>query len=297
MAAAKPFISGLSNRESGKLARFRVPVHDVPTERSSADLRADHPALRDGRTLFPSTVVDPADGHRILVDGHNNLKTGRRVVVGPWAGMPIFTITLEERATCPRSCHAWDTCYGNALYMAKRKAYTPDFAKYLNDELFAKAKKHRRGFVVRLHVLGDFPDVRYVEYWWYWLRKIPQLHVWGYTTRERDGAIGTAIDRLNVQFPSRWRVRFSQAANQIQAGSSLGATIIWHAGDDKKIAKSIVCPVERGKAETCGACGLCWFRPADDFTIVFVGHGRKKRSGPVLKAPKAAMRQSKNGSA
>lgn len=59
-----------------------------------------HPALVEGRTIFPSTVVAPADSPRLLVSGTNQRKIGRIVSKGRWKGFPLYTLTLEERATC-----------------------------------------------------------------------------------------------------------------------------------------------------------------------------------------------------
>jgi hypothetical protein len=67
-------------------------------------LRQDHPAAVEGRTIFPRSVVGAADSPRLLVSGHNNSKLGKEVLRGSRAGWPIFHLTLEERATCPRSC-------------------------------------------------------------------------------------------------------------------------------------------------------------------------------------------------
>jgi hypothetical protein len=84
------------------------------------DLAADNPALAEGRTIFPSTVVGTMESPRFLVSGHNNPKLGKEVQKGPRAGWPIFHLTLEERATCPRSCPVWAGCYGNAMPFARR---------------------------------------------------------------------------------------------------------------------------------------------------------------------------------
>jgi len=65
-----------------------------------------HPAYRSGRTIFPSRVFDADEVQHILKSGHQNRKIGRDVRKGPRRGWPIYMLTLEERATCPRSCKA-----------------------------------------------------------------------------------------------------------------------------------------------------------------------------------------------
>lgn len=70
----------------------------------------DHPAIIEGRTVYTSTVKDPAAAGGILKSGHHNPKIGRVVTKGCWKGFPIFMLTLEERKTCPRSCGSWRSC-------------------------------------------------------------------------------------------------------------------------------------------------------------------------------------------
>jgi hypothetical protein len=83
-------------------------------------LGALDPAYRSGRSIFPSRVFDPDEVQRVLKDGHQSRKIGKFVTKGPRRGWPLFTLTLEERATCPRSCKAWAFCYGNNMQAAER---------------------------------------------------------------------------------------------------------------------------------------------------------------------------------
>ena len=140
-----------------------------------------HEALTGKRTLFPSTVVEPFKSDRCLVSGKNSRKLGDRVTVGPWAGFPIYQLTLEERATCPETCHHWSTCYGNGMQLARRHRHGPDLELAVHGELVDLQEEHPDGFVVRLHVLGDFYSVDYVKVWERWLDEFPALHVFGYT--------------------------------------------------------------------------------------------------------------------
>lgn len=103
----------------------RFASKPIEPERSPG-LSVGHPALSEGRTIFPSTVTASKDSPRFLVSGHNNPKLGKAILKGPRAGWPIYQLSLEERATCPRSCEQWSTCYGNAMHLARR--HTPDAA-------------------------------------------------------------------------------------------------------------------------------------------------------------------------
>src|SRR5262245_38746167 len=66
-----------------------------------------HRAALDGTTRFLARRTASAVAERLLIDGANNRKIGGRVTKGALRGVPVFTLTLEERATCPRTCVHW----------------------------------------------------------------------------------------------------------------------------------------------------------------------------------------------
>jgi hypothetical protein len=145
----------------GPLRRFE----SIKPKGHRIHLADDHPSVRFGRTLFPSRVEHPDDRPRLLIDGHNSRKIGKTVMKGKLKGFPIFTLTLEERATCPRTCLEWKTCYGNSMNWARRIKHGRAFEERLWEELAEKQAKHPNGFLVRLHILGDFYSVDYAELW------------------------------------------------------------------------------------------------------------------------------------
>jgi hypothetical protein len=98
-------------------------------------LGALDPAYRTGRSIFPSRVFDPDEVQRVLKDGHQSRKIGKFVTKGPRRGWPLFTLTLEERATCPRNCKAWAFCYGNNMQAAERLTAGPALEEALWNEL------------------------------------------------------------------------------------------------------------------------------------------------------------------
>lgn len=71
------------------------------------ELPPDHPAVIAGRTHYAARRQWAGFEPRVLKDGHNNRKIGRLVTKGRWRGMRIFTLTLEERPTCPTGCAHW----------------------------------------------------------------------------------------------------------------------------------------------------------------------------------------------
>lgn len=196
------------------------------------------------RTIFLKSVtsdtkryLQPAENNRKLGNGKNIIRKGR------WKNLPLYTLTLEERKTCPKSCEQWDTCYGNNMPFAKRLNHTsPTFYERLSKELSELNARHPAGFVVRLHVLGDFFSKAYVRFWQKALNKHPALKIFGYTHRwpEHADGIGEEIEELNHM--GAW-IRYSDRGGEFSANVE---------------GEGITCPQELGKTESCLTCGLCW---------------------------------------
>lgn len=234
-------------------------------------LPSDHPAIRQARTVFPGNVVDADRGVPILKPGKDNTKLGAFVAKGRWAGMPIFSLTLEERATCPRTCHRWLDCYGNAMGQAARNRHGPALEARLQWELAQLNARYPAGFVVRLHVLGDFYSVAYVELWRAWLQRYRALRVWGYTAWPPSSPIGAALQSLASRNWSRFAIR--RSAQNI--GPARAVTVA-SAAEGRRLPNTIVCPVETRHVSNCGACGLCWANAARNKTIAFILHGDRR---------------------
>jgi len=234
-------------------------------------LKPDHPAVIEGRTIFTSTVVNADDAPRLFVQGRNNRKIGDQVQKGDWAGMRIYTLTLEERATCPRSCEQWRSCYGNAMHMARRHRAGPELEARIEKDIAALALKHPEGFVVRLHVLGDFYSHRYAFMWLSLLRNHSQLHIFGYTARVGD-EIAATIARMNKHYSSRCFIRTS---TPVPAPGS--ATVVM---SDQRVDGAIICPAELSQTQCCSTCGLCWAPSAKDKAILFILHGNVRSRKP-----------------
>lgn len=210
--------------------------------------------VQEGRTKFPSTVRRPEYLERLLVTGHSNVKIGRDVRKGKHRGYWIFTLSLEERKTCPSSCAHWQTCYGNNMPFAKRVDHTaPEFLDKLEADICRQlAVRGRTGILIRLHALGDFYSVGYCTFWWRMLKTFPNLAVFGYTARSPFSEIGREIASLNRIFGDRCRIRFS---NNPQLATMSTRTI---ATPESRPANTFVCPEQTGKTQCCATCGACW---------------------------------------
>jgi hypothetical protein len=222
-------------------------------------LSALHPAHSSGRSIFPSRVFDPDEVQRVLKDGHQQRKIGKTVMKGPRRGWPIYTLTLEERATCPRTCLAWSVCYGNNMQAAERIVAGPELEHALWGELEALQGAHAAGFMVRLHVLGDFYSLAYVDLWGRALDRFPALHVFGFTARPVTSEIGAHLFSMAENHWARFAIRFSGMRGALMA-SRLAE------GDDPD---AIICPAQTGATDCCATCALCWH---SDRSVAFRRH-------------------------
>ena len=235
--------------------------------------------------LRAKSVADGMAKTERAIKASTNVKLGKRVTKGPLKGFPIFTLTLEERATCPRSCVHWSDCYGNNMMNATRYAADDALIEQIEKDLAFYQAKHPGGFLVRLHVLGDFYSLQYVAHWARWLGMFPALHVYGYTANQPDATdskergIGQALATLRQECGMRWAVRFSGSFEQRFAALSADDA---RARDLLASKQAFTCPTQISKATgklakkgeetlapSCGACGLCWQASKP---VVFITH-------------------------
>lgn len=221
-----------------------------------------HPTVEAGRSIFYRKGVHPV-GPNPLVSGHNNVKIGRDVRKGHLRGYWIYTLSLEERATCPRSCTHWHDCYGNNMPWAKRYQHGPELEAAIEAQLERLlAVRNRRGILVRLHALGDFYSVEYVHFWGQMLRKFPRLSVFGYTARPPDDPIGGAVFYTHHAYPKRFAIRLSDSAR------GWGATVSITRAEDCP-PDAFVCPEQTGRTAACATCAACW---GTSKNVAFIGH-------------------------
>lgn len=234
-------------------------------------------AINNNVSVYSNRVKSVSDGMgktERVIKKSTNVKLGKKVTRGKLAGFPIYTVTLQERATCPASCKHWADCYGNNMMFAIRYNADDELLAMMESELHDLQAKHPNGFLVRLHVLGDFYSVDYVAQWAKWLGMFSALHVYGYTANQYDAidnkerAIGEALLSLRLACGIRFAVRFSGSYSDQFAALSADETQARDMLDNKK---AFQCPTqiskETGKlakkdektlVSDCGACGLCW---------------------------------------
>lgn len=223
----------------------------------------DHPALLNRETLFPTTRT-AADGRNVLQPGKHTSKIGGEIAKGRWKGFAVYTLSLEERATCPISCKHWRSCYGNHMHLARRFEHGEALQRHLPREIAALARRHPKGFAIRLHNLGDFYSVAYVEMWRDLLDKHPSLHAFGFSARfdyHGDPIAKALIDLVGKRW-SRFAIRFSNAPIDECATVSIEHPY-------QKPSDAIICPQQMGKTAACSTCALCW---ATTKRIAFIQH-------------------------
>lgn len=254
--SGKRAVSTVHRAEHGK-RRF---AGIEPTGESRIRLPEHHPAFRDGATIFPHSVIPASKLPRLLKGGENSRKIGGLVTKGHLRGSPIFTLTLEERHTCPRSCKVWDSCYGNNMNWAQRIADDGTLQIRLWGELASINAQHPGGFLVRLHVLGDFIDLAYVEFWAKAMRDFPALTVFGFTAHDPQSSVGRAIALMLKEYGPRWSIRFSGFVDPENGSEVVEA---------KADAIGILCPAQSDEERCCASCALCW---QSNRTISFLRH-------------------------
>lgn len=223
-------------------------------------LEPHDPRYRAGTTVFPTQVFPASKLGRLLKSGHNSRKIGKEVAKGNLRGAPIFTLTLEERATCPRSCAVWPVCYGNNMPFAQRIFDDGTLTKRLWGELASIQADNSKGFLVRLHVLGDFYSPEYVAFWRSAFDEFPGLNVFGFTARRPPDPVGVSIVELVRDHYERCHIRFSGLDLEEDGSVVIGR---------KEDAIGILCPAESDPDRCCATCALCWHT---NKTISFLRH-------------------------
>lgn len=221
---------------------------------------AENQTLRRQRTKYLKSVKKPHNN--MLKRGKANAKLGDKISIKKWQGLTIYSLTLEERASCPDYCEQWDNCYGNNMPFGHRFDHTdPTFLPLLREQLVGLLTKHPEGIVVRLHVLGDFFDIDYCIFWVQMLTEYPNLKVFGYTHHRLNTELGQAVESINRIAPDQSAIRFSD-----------DYTTDFAAYTEKTVGsvfKGIYCPEQTNKTASCATCGYCW---SSDQPIIFLEH-------------------------
>ena len=221
-------------------------------------LSPTHQAIVKSQTMYRKNLHDAGNYKYAVIKASTNIKLGKKVTKGHLKGARIFTLTLEERATCDSECEHWLDCYGNNMPFGHRfkanDALMVSIERDLN-KLDAKGKP----YLVRLHILGDFFSVEYILFWRRQLAKREYLNVYGYTRNHPTKPLGYALQLVREQYGKRFAVRFSNYPDDPFSAQS-----------EHVSTGGIGCPVQMNRTNSCGTCTLCW--EMEDKSIIFYDH-------------------------
>jgi hypothetical protein len=256
-------------------------------------LQPTHPLVQIEKSIHQKTITPITNHEDIFKSGSANKKLGgcidyigedkklnkkikdALILKGKWSGMPMVSLTIEERSTCPTSCLHWLDCYGNSMGFAKRYIHGEDLEKQIKKDIRKLARIYKGGFVVRLHILGDFYSLEYVKMWGELLDTYKNLYVFGYTARLKDSPIGDAVYKLQSD---RWWIRISNGDDDEMCANEM---------NDESLAQlknhtAFICPhmlykkesthtrtYKPRKAMNCSRCGACW---STRKTVIFPLH-------------------------
>ena len=217
-------------------------------------------------TIYKKNIHDLNEYKFKIIKDSKNVKLGKKVIKGMYNNYKLKTVTLIERETCPSDCIHWEDCYGNNMPFAHRISHEDQnlLQKRIYNELLNSTNQL---LLIRLHVLGDFFNVKYVKFWSIMLNTFKNIAVYGYTANSinsnfkisRD--IAKAIIKLNYSENSH--IRFSNDLTNTFSANSYDIV--------KPVkGKSILCPVQENKTANCGTCGLCWNQKNQ--SIIFKTH-------------------------
>ena len=233
-------------------------------------------AIKNGRTVYTNNVFSTANYNTNLLKLSSNKKLGKFVSKGRHKNKYLYSLSLEERKTCPKTCFHWKTCYGNNMPFAHRFRVSKNLLVRLHKEIKLLSIKHKEGILIRLHVLGDFYSVAYVKFWKKMLSLYPNISIYGYTARTPYSKIGKEIIKLRGEIWDRFSVRLSNnVTHKLTANSEdllsekllLSNNVI---GLKCQSSHYVICPEQLNQVKDCASCGLCWNNNIDN--IIFKTH-------------------------
>ena len=136
------------------------------------------------------------------------------------------------------------------MQAASRQEHGPLLEATILAELNDLQRDHPKGFVIRLHILGDFYSRDYVALWRAALEEFSALHIFGYTAWQADTPIGNDIDIIRSENWDRFAIRTSGAKSGLRANVYTEVRAVPRG--------EIICPAQLNKTASCATCALCW---------------------------------------
>ena len=217
-------------------------------------------------TMYKKSIFELDIYQFKILKPSTNKKLGKKVLKGKYKDYKFVTLTLVERETCPKDCIHWDDCYGNNMPFAHRFSAEDQnlLQKRIYNELLNSTNKL---LLIRLHVLGDFFNVKYVKFWSIMLNTFKNIAIYGYTANNINSNFKISRDIakeiIKLNYNKHSHIRFSNDLTNNFSANSYDIV--------KPVkGKSILCPVQENKTANCGTCGLCWNQNSQ--SIIFKTH-------------------------
>ena len=217
-------------------------------------------------TIYKKNIHDLDEYKFKIIKDSKNIKLGKKVIKGMYNNYKLKTVTLIERETCPADCVHWEDCYGNNMPFAHRINHEDQnlLQKRIYNELLNSSNQL---LLIRLHVLGDFFNVKYVKFWSIMLNTFKNIAIYGYTANNINSKIELSRDIakeiIKLNYNKHSHIRFSNDLTNSFSANSYDIV--------KPVkGKSILCPVQENKTANCGTCGLCWNQKTQ--SIIFKTH-------------------------
>jgi len=217
-------------------------------------------------TIYKKNIHDLDEYKFKIIKDSKNIKLGKKVIKGMYNNYKLKTVTLIERETCPADCVHWEDCYGNNMPFAHRINHEDQnlLQKRIYNELLNSSNQL---LLIRLHVLGDFFNVKYVKFWSIMLNTFKNIAIYGYTANNINSKIELSRDIakeiIKLNYNKHSHIRFSNDLTNSFSANSYDIV--------KPVkGKSILCPVQENKTANCGTCGLCWNQNSQ--SIIFKTH-------------------------
>ena len=217
-------------------------------------------------TIYKKNIHDLNEYKFKTIKDSTNIKLGKKVIKGMYNNYKLKTVTLIERETCPSDCIHWSDCYGNNMPFAHRMKHNDQnlLQKRIYNELLNSTNQL---LLIRLHVLGDFFNVKYVKFWSIMLNTFKNIAIYGYTANNINSKIELSRDIakeiIKLNYSKHSHIRFSNDLTNSFSANSYDVV--------KPVkGKSILCPVQENKTANCGTCGLCWNQKSQ--SIIFKTH-------------------------
>ena len=185
-------------------------------------------------------------------------KWNTKLGVLPSFSLPVLETCPGKTEFCSRLCYGLNgrfarqrmrEIYQNNLQASKQAAFVD---RMVSEILKTEAR------VFRLHVVGDFYSVKYVEKWIEIANRLPGVKFFGSTRSWRVPRLRDAVERFR-DLPNVYLRASIDFSHLDRPPCSWGVWSIEGEGDP--------CPHDYGLVENCISCMKCWQTPDSDIRL------------------------------